>query len=136
MDAGDRASACPQCGRLGCAGCAPPVAAPEFRVLRGGGEPVAAPVRLVREFKGPNVRDVLLADPEELDLLPGRVRAMEQAIDGADLAEAERRLDRALGSLLAGPAPRRSDARRALAHAAWLLLIVAAAAAAYAWLVG
>lgn len=80
-------------------------------------------VALVREYKGPTVEHVLDAEDEALDQLPGRVAAVEQAIESPDLGAADERLDRALGSLLPGPGSDPAPGRRR----AWLwgVLVVA-----------
>lgn len=69
-------------------------------------DPGLPEVDLVREYKGPTVAQVLAAPPGVLDLLPGQVRSMEDALRASDLGEADRRLDRALGLLLRGPGHR------------------------------
>ncbi len=69
-----------------------------------------AGVRLVREYKGPTVGD-LTAGGEAVDLLPGRVRAVFDAIAGDDLALANHRLEIALGALHQGPGFRRRRLR-------------------------
>lgn len=86
-----------------------------FAVLAGAGGAGArdaAPVRLLREYKGPTVRDLLASPAAVLDLLPGRVRSVEEAVRAADLAAADAHMSRALGLLLPGPGHRRR--RRAL----------------------
>jgi hypothetical protein len=109
---------CPRCGGEtqggGCRRCDPGLGAIELRVVGGGGPPaspdeiVPPEVDLVREYKGPTVNEVLAAPPGVLDLLPGQVRSMEQAIGDSDLGEADRQMDRALGLLLRGPGHRAS----------------------------
>jgi hypothetical protein len=128
---GSETGTCPRCGGIGCATCSRPTDAAGFLLLRGGGDTGESPVKLVREFKGPSVRDLLHADPEELDLLPGRVRAMAMALEDEDLAEAERRIDRALGSILPGPTPTRGRRRR---RPVWIAIVACVAAAATVWL--
>lgn len=90
-------------------------------------------VRLVREFKGPRVDEMLAAAPEVVDRLPGVVRTMHEAVLEGDLEVAEARLDEAVGSLLTGPG---SERRRGLSRRqrrALALLVAAVAAGAGLW---
>ncbi len=76
-------------------------------------------VRLVREFKGLTVAD-LLRD-EIVERLPGQARHVLRQIERGDLAAAERALPGEFAPVLAGPAPKR--ARR------WVLIAVVGLAA-------
>lgn len=87
-----------------------------------GQEPPPA-VRLVREWKGPTVGD-LLCD-ELAERLPGQVWSALQHLERGDLAGAERRLPGQFAPLLPGPGHRRAERR-------WLVAIVVLAAAAVA----
>ena len=105
---------CPECGEAHqhtpCEHCGH--VAERMRALPpdpGGEEPKPCPpTRLVREFKGPTIEDLIVED-EEVDLLPGRVQAVLRAIEQGDLARADRGLDRAVGSLIPGPGFGRRD---------------------------
>ncbi|MEM7205906.1 MAG: hypothetical protein AAF628_36970 [Planctomycetota bacterium] len=103
----------------------------ELRLVPGLPEPVATrpavDVRLIREFKGPTVGDLLAAEPNALDLLPGVVRTMQDSVEAGDLAEAERRLGTALGLVLPGPGERRRRVRRVLRWGLAGALLAAAA---------
>lgn len=92
----------------------------------GGAEP-PPPVRLVREWKGPTVAD-LLRD-EYAARLPGEVRSALRHLEAGELAAAEARLPGEFAAILPGPASRR---RRRSARATFGVLIVALAAAAAA----
>jgi hypothetical protein len=94
------------------------------------------PVRLVREWKGPTVADLLCDDVAER--LPGRVQSAVAAIERGDLAAAERALPGEFPPVLVGPGHARA-ARRRIAHAVACaalatLALVLAASAAVAWL--
>ncbi len=112
-----------------------------LRQLRAVGGPLAGHepppvVRLVREFKGPTVAD-LLRD-ELAARLPGQVRSALRHLEHGDFAAAERALPGELAPewapLLPGPGHRRRE-RRLLFAVVGLAAIVAAAAFA-AWLAG
>ncbi len=75
----------------------------------GAGDPL---VKLVREYKGPTVEDLLEHGDSEFDHLPGRIHGVLEAIEKGDLAGADRRLEESLGTLLEGPG---SDQRREFA---------------------
>ena len=62
----------------------------------------------MREYKGPTVDDVLAAETNQLDYLPGRVQSMEDSVRQGDFRGAEEHLQRAVGLLLRGPGHRRS----------------------------
>lgn len=66
-----------------------------------GRPPAAPPVRLVREFKGLTVAD-LLRD-ELADRLPGQVRSALSAMEQGDWRTAERTLPGAFAPVLPGP---------------------------------
>ena len=57
-------------------------------------------MRLVREYKGPTVRDVLLAKESDLARLPARVAALERAVQRGDYAAADAAADGALDGLV------------------------------------
>lgn len=101
---------CPGCGATHGARECPRCAALQrgMRVLAGSvaeSSMASAPgrhARLIREFKGPALHD-LLDDPVELALMPGRVQRALDAIERGDLREADDRLDAAIGAVLEGP---------------------------------
>jgi hypothetical protein len=136
---------CPRCGAPAgagaCRACGHRVGAIELRVVPADGDrPASADleppdVDLVREYKGPTVSDLLAAPKAVLDLLPGRVRSMEEAVRASDLAEADRRIDQALGLLLRGPGHRRRRLPE-LALPALLWLWFAVLLALLLWVVG
>ncbi len=107
---------CPRCGAAAEAGacrqCGRRLGAIELKVVSQDGagpapeEAEPPEVDLIREYKGPTVDELLAAPPGVLDLLPGQVRSMEDALQASDLGEADRRMDRALGLLLRGPGHR------------------------------
>jgi hypothetical protein len=69
-------------------------------------------VRLVRQLKVPTV-DHLVADRSDMvEDLPEAMRSVEAALAEGDLAAADALLDRALGTVLAGPGHRRPRRRR------------------------
>jgi hypothetical protein len=93
-------------------------------------------VRLVREFKGPTVADLMCEDVAER--LPGRVASALRALERGDLAAAERALPGEFAPLLAGPGHRRSARARAARIAGTTVVVAIAAtvaAAMLAWLV-
>lgn len=110
IEQGKRAP-CPRCGNFvtsaPCTFCGG-ASRPDLRVLpplpRATG-PASEQhlVRLVRECKGPTVRDLLAAGAPLLDRLPGRVHAAERALRRGDLAAADRELGTVLANLHAGP---------------------------------
>lgn len=71
-------------------------------------------VRLVREFKGPTVRDLIAGADPQAATLPGGVRSTLRAIEVGDYAKADTELAGTLGKLLHGPGSRREER-------AWLL---------------
>lgn len=87
-----------------------------------GQEPPPA-VRLLREWKGPTVAD-LLSD-ELAQRLPGQMWSVLQQLERGDLAGAERRLPGQFAPLLPGPGHHRAERR-------WLVATVVLAAAAVA----
>lgn len=105
--------------------------------LRAVGGPLAADepppaVRLVREFKGLMVADVLR--DELAARLPGQVRSALRHLECGDLAAADRALPGEFAPLLPGPGHHRRE-RRLLFAVVGLAAIVTAAAFA-AWLAG
>lgn len=108
-------------------------ARPRLRAVDGpvtGRPPAAPPVRLLREFKGLTVAD-LLRD-ELADRLPGQVRSALSAMEQGDWRTAEQALPGAFAPVLPGPghAPR-SDRQRVL----WLAVVGALVGVAVAvWL--
>ncbi len=54
-------------------------------------------------MKGPTVKDLMSAPNAVLEQLPARIRAMAEAVDEGDLAEADLRLEQALGTIHQGP---------------------------------
>lgn len=110
----------------------------ELRILPGGGPGGSGgppPVRLLREFKGPTVRRLSEASAQAIDRLPGQLRSVARALRSGDLAAAEERLERALGSLVEGPGhrPARLLQPPLLAFLLWLWL--ASLVVAVLWLV-
>ncbi len=89
----------------------------EFRLIPqsevSSGDESAPQVRLIREFKGPTVEDLLMDDGEAVGRLPGQVWEVADAIDAGDYGPASDRLDDTIGALLCGPGfrRRRSDLR-------------------------
>ena len=110
-DRGETRDHCPRCGtaRHGgpCTVCGARAAAPPGPLVAlppgQGSPPGPSAVKLVREMKGPTVKDLMAAPDDVLEQLPGEVRAMADALNQGDLAEADLAMDRALGSLLRGP---------------------------------
>jgi hypothetical protein len=103
-------------------------------VVQGGGRvAVPAPVRLVREYKGPLVRDVLAADGPALARLQRELERAAESIEQDEFEAADESLDRALGALLPGPGvgARRARGRR-LRRWLWWLGLCALAAGAWA----
>ena len=98
-----RQGECPSCGERTASEPAQLVALPPQ--VGSSGPP--REVQLVREIKGPTVRDLMQASDAVLQQLPGQVRAMEQAVSAGDLAQADQHMDHALGTLHAGPGYRR-----------------------------
>ena len=90
------------------------------------GNPAPPSVRLVREWKGLTVAD-LLRD-EILERLPGQARAVQRHIERGDYAAADRELPGDVARLL--PWPRREPARRRLLVALVALAAVLCASAA------
>src|SRR5262245_163446 len=52
-------------------------------------------IRLVREYKGPTVRDLLAAPDAATEVLPGSLRACARAIAAGDVARADGQLGEA-----------------------------------------
>ena len=77
----------------------------------------------MREIKGPTVKDLMSAPSAVLEQLPTRIQAMAEAVAEGDLAKADLRMDRALGTLHRGPGYRK---RRGLWS--WKVLVL--------WLLG
>lgn len=102
----------------------------ETLVGGGGRRDPSVPVRLVREFKGLTV-DELMADERIAEMLPGRVRAALQQIERGDLGAAERALPGEFGAVLPGPWHERR--RRRLLRTTWPWLVLTAAAALLLW---
>ena len=103
--------------------------------LRAVAGPLDAPeprpaVRLVREFKGPTVAD--LVRDEYADRLPGRVRTAQHHLERGELASAERALPGSFVPVLEGPGHARARLRRTLVAA--VLALAFAATALAAWL--
>ena len=95
-------AACPSCGQQRTAG---------LRVLpplrgRNAVSEHARAVRLVREFKGPTVRDLLAAVEPPNPTLPSGVRSALRAIESGALERADGELSSAIGRLLPGPGAR------------------------------
>lgn len=113
-----RRGECPRCGERTANEPAQLVALPPQERSPGP----AREVQLLREIKGPTVRDLLQASDAVLQQLPGQVRAMEEAVGAGDLAGADQHMDRALGALHAGPGfRRRRSISRSLLLWLWLL---------------
>jgi hypothetical protein len=95
-----QAGACPACAAGTRLRRLPPlsgIVVPDSAALR---------VRLVREYKGPTVKDLLSAGERATALLPGCVRVAEKAILARDLEAAEGALDQAVARVLPGPGRR------------------------------
>jgi hypothetical protein len=94
------------------------------RNAMGSAEP-PPPVRLVREWKGPTVAD-LLRD-EFAARLPGEVRSALRHLEAGELAAAEASLPGEFGAILPGPAAhRRRRSTRALLCALGVAVLLAA----------
>lgn len=106
----------------------PPVGA--MRALPGGGAATGdlPPVRLVREFRGPTVAD-LLRD-EFAAQLPGRVWSALRRIEAGDFAAAEASLPGAFAPILPGPGHGARRCRRRVLVAVVTFGVLAAAVAA------
>lgn len=87
--------------------------------LRDGAARSSGPVRLVREYKGATVSDLLMRDEAVANRLPGELRGVLDAVREGNLAAAEQALDSALGRVLCGPGAARSRRR-----AAWFWVVV------------
>lgn len=115
-----------------CSGCGPtqPAALRVLPPLRGA--PAVADhglnVRLVREYKGPTVRDLLAAVEPPDAVLPGAVRGALRAIESGALERADAELEAAVGRLLPGPGARghQRDWVMPLLIWCWLSLLVLA----------
>jgi len=100
----------------------------KLQTLTGGGAPPPDPrVRLLREFKGLTVGD-LVRDGQLTEQLPGRVRSAAEHLGRGELAPAEQALPGTFGpatspAVLEGPGHRR---RRPVPWAAWVLLAAVA----------
>jgi hypothetical protein len=118
-------------GSEGHGGSSPQARPRPLQALHGGGAADDRPpptIRLVREYKGPTVAD-LMRDDALVAALPGRVRSVLQQLERGDFGGADSALDAASGRILSGPfAPRRWRRRLLLA----MLAVAAAAAARYA----
>ncbi len=64
-------------------------------------------VRLIREFKGPTVEDLLEDEADKTAKLPAQVREVLHAIESGDYRRASSSLDESIGGLLQGPGFRR-----------------------------
>lgn len=102
-----------------------------LRAVRGAAGPATPPppVRLLREWKGPTVAD-LLRD-EFAARLPGEVRSALLHIESGDLAAADAQLPGGFAPILPGPSARRRPSRRRLVVVAAALALAAAAAASF-----
>jgi hypothetical protein len=80
-------------------------------------------VRLLREFKGLRVED-LLSDEQLVAALPGRVLRALEALDQGDLATADREMPGALHPVLPGPRPVRARGRHLLLWLVALFLVL------------
>ena len=87
-------------------------------------------VRLLREFKGLRVED-LLADAALAAQLPGRAQSALECIQRGDLAGAEKALPGRFGAVLPGPGHRASLGREGRRYR---ILFVAVVVAAVYWL--
>lgn len=95
------------------------------RLAGGGRDRLPAEVRLLREFKGPTVRE--LTDDADLAVqLPGQVRSALQHLERGDLAAAEQALPGRFAAVLPGPGHRRAAGR----GRRWSLVLLLALAAA------
>ena len=132
-DRGETRSHCPRCGTRRqegdcpvCGSEAPSPPGPLVALPPGEGSPARpSAVKLVREIKGPTVKDLMSAPDEVLEQLPGEVRAMADALSQGDLAEADLAMDRALGSLLRGPGYGKRSPSRSFLVLVWFLGLAA-----------
>lgn len=130
---------CPRCGEAGkderCPQCGREPGAAGLRLLPppASADPDPEPVpgtRLIREFKGPTVEDLIDGSARRSEELPGQVQRVLAALESGDLPGAEAALDESLGSVLHGPgfARRQSDLRAlVLLRVLFLLLCLATA---------
>ena len=129
---GNSPELCPECGATHGGGCdcsasKVPAKEAEFRLLAKAeaspGQEAAPEVRLIREFKGPTVEDLLMDDGETIGRLPGQVCEVVDAIEVADYRRASDRLDASIGALLRGPGFRRRRELRLLTPLAALFFL-------------
>ena len=114
--------ACPHCGvdstRDVCQACGHRAHGMGLRLLSGaaaeGPTPPPPPVRIRRELKLPSVEALLEAE-RDLSRLPERLLGLHEALCRDDFAEADRRLEQAMATVLPGPGYRSQR---------WLLLAV------------
>lgn len=110
---------CPRCGHSGVVLSAlPPLG------LKTSEEP--PPVRLVREYKGPTVRDLLSANEHQISRLPARMHALERALQQGDYAAADALADESAAALTRHE-PVMTGGRSAMlliAFALWLLALL------------
>ncbi len=118
MDGAGENTRCTQCGAVraggeACATCGPPTRGVALTVLRGDDGPAAsaAEVPLVRELKLPTLDHLDLDAVEPAERLPHTAKAVEDALEGGDLAAADDLLDRVLASVIAGPGHERRARR-------------------------
>lgn len=75
-------------------------------------------IRLVREWKGPTVRDLVAAIERPESAVPSGARTALRAIEAGDLARADAALDATVGRILPGPGARK------VTRDWWMLLLV------------
>jgi len=131
-DSSQQGKACPECGaRLleeTCSYCAMGSRDTTLQLVGDGLSKVpggvSSSVRLLRELKIPTVKGLLTSSSAELDLLPGKVRAVERAACAGKLEEADQRMDEAVGSMFLGPGSDRRPAANLLSTVLWVWLAV------------
>ncbi len=78
---------------------------PRHLLLLRGQPPTQEPqqIHLVRQLKLPTLEGLLGAKPATMDNLPGRVHALDDAIQAGNLGQADDLMDEIIGSLMQGP---------------------------------
>jgi hypothetical protein len=94
----------------------------------------APEVRLIREFKGPTVEDLLEEESVNSQKLPAQVRDVLHAIESGDYQTASSRLDESIGGLLRGPGFRRRSSDRVCMRVLLLLFLLLALLTMVAWI--
>ena len=140
---GDPFELCQVCGatHAGDCNCAAEEASREASGLRllppsdSRTDSAAAPeVRLIREFKGPTVEDLLEDDGEHNKSLPAQVRDVLHAIESGDYRRASSSLDDSIGGLLRGPGFCRRGQDRLFTAALLIAFAVLCLLTIFAWI--